>query len=390
MMAGYIASGLGFVFWSLVTQNLTLADSGQILALTYLVPFLVSFAALGRADTILRFLQGHGATWSFFWRVSKPAIVFALFVSLMATLVLSTEVKEVAPGAVGLWLWWLIVPTQVIAALLSAASISVGRPDFNIIAIASTGIVKISVLLIVEDYQISTSLVLVALLVSNISEVALFIMLLRKKLKRTSPPIQNMPIGRYSVSNWISSTVSLASTALLPFLILFLGGAERAAQVAIPLLFFGAMTLPTASLARSFLASASSNPNGARNDLRQTVFTAVIISVLLTATMFVAADQIVGFFGENFGEASARLIQGFSIVAMLSIPNYFIDAYLNFQKRTLVYGVLNVGGAVLNILAIYFSIAVDIDQLVIGMCMGQVLYTILAFLISRNRRNSNC
>lgn len=383
-----IASVVGFAFWTLLSRSLAPSEIGFLSTLTATAPVVATIATFGLSDTLMRFFAGH----------NKPN-------SLWSWIVLVVFGSSALLGAL-----WLVI--QIALSLINSNSVfnAVYASAFEILvvsvaldALALTALIatKNSALVLAETLIIAPIKIFAALQIKNPNTLALVIALLAllglcisligtylAGLRFKKPISQRKLVGKFAISNWISTSVSLIPKAALTVLVGYYLGLSEVAWISVPMLILTAMNLPASSLSRGLFAEGSSDSTNLRKVARKLFLTALTLTALGAAFVVVVAPYILAIFGQRYVINSSTVLQIFAVSAVVSVPNYFIDILISIRKDNLGYTIVNVGGSLLILVAVCFGVSFGVNSTAWSWLVGQLLYLLLALIVFSRKQNA--
>ena len=205
-------------------------------------------------------------------------------------------------------------------------------------------------------------------------------------LRFSKPISQRKLVGRFAVSNWVSTSISLVPKAALTVLVGYYLGLSEVAWISVPMLILTAMNLPASSLSRGLFAEGSSDSQNLRKVARKLFLTALSLTALGAAMVVVLAPFILSIFGQRYVFNSSVVLQIFAVSAVISVPNYFIDIVISINKDNLGYTIVNVGGSLLILISICIGVSFGVNSTAWSWLAGQLLYLLLALIVFRRKR----
>lgn len=376
-----LASGVGFVFWTLLSRTLEPSQVGLISTLTTTAPVIATIASFGLPDSLIRFMPD-----------SKDIKAFFSWVLLTVTLA--------AFAFAGAWLVIQLLTTENITIEVSGLTYSISLTvlvlsiALDTLALAVLVAKRKSFLVLLETVITSPLKVLAALTLHSTTEFILaissiaalgfcisLICVLSTGLSLRKPVSHRKLVTKFAFSNWISTSVSLIPKATLTVLVGTYLGLTQVAWITVPMLILTALNLPASTLSRGLFAEGSLEPNNLKRIARRTFITATTVTALGAGAVAVLAPFILGIFGPLYVINSTAVLQIFCLASVLAVPNYVIDTILNIRKDTSGYMIVNVGGSVAILIAICVAVPFGVTDAAWGWVIGQFCYGLLACIM---------
>lgn len=375
--SGYLSSAIGFLFWALAAN---LSDSrilGSTLAITAFIPLMVTFGNFGGSDAVLRFFESSKRSFDFLKQIFFRSLTISL-IFLAGFLVFwfaDKSLPEVRIETFGTFA--LIVLASMTSGISSAALVSTHKEKWIATNALLSGILKLLLLLALSMSGLTIAGVLSAICVASLLEASLNCFRVIKLSIPEESKFRSPSLIGYSLANWVASTFSVASGALIPLTVLSLYGPESVSRTSIPLMILAAMSLPTSALARSYLSFSVKSEINEKIIFRKSIRVAYVVSISLSVSLYFLGGHLLEIFGQDIAQKSTYFLQWFSLCSPLMVANYFFDAKLNFLAKKRLYTALNVLGSSSVILACFGALHWSLAFLPLGYALGQVSYSIM-------------
>lgn len=358
-------SGLGMVYWVLAARHYPAEVVGVNSAIVSAMLFLAEISRLNLGSALLRFVPRAGhATGRFIGAVYLVSVAVAAAGCLVAMLVPAVRAAALrlleVPPTFFLWfllalLAWCIYTLQ--ENVLTALGQAVWVPVEN--ALFAVG--KIGLLLILAGsfprFGIFASWMLpaVALLVPvNVAIFGRFVPRHVREAAGRAEAIAPAQIASYVAGDYLGHVFFLASTSLLPVLVVQQAGTSANAYFYQPWLIASSLQLITYNMATSLTVEAARDPAKLPVYARQMLLHVARLLVPPVALIVLGAPVILLAFGESYAAEGTTLLR---LLALSALPYLVITIYFSIARvRRQIAGIVVVQG-VLCVLTLGLSYA---------------------------------
>lgn len=196
-------------------------------------------------------------------------------------------------------------------------------------------------------------------------------------------------VSKYSLSNYIASTVATAPSLVMPTLIVsHFGAAETAYYYMASTIAALLAVIPTATT-QALLAEGSHDEEGIMSFVKGS---AKLISALLlpaVAVLIVAGQFILAIFGKAYANESAALLDVMAITTIVVAANMVAGTILRIRHQIKELILMNVGYLIATALFVMLLLDKGVMGVTIGLLLGQT-WTIIEYLLLfwyQKRRN---
>lgn len=367
----------GFVFWHQATNALPASIVAPALAINALLPLLTVISALGMAEGLIRFsLSEPLMQRRVLWKLVPLSLSVAISVAIIFDLLLFPEGTTLGTSA--LLLLALIGIPATFSSHFDAANMAAGRPWIVFLSATASAVIKVGFI-----HFLPTSEGI--LLGMSLGAIAAFLVSSAIYFRRAGRPPANSisisGISTFSAVNWLASIASIAAASTLPALVLSLSGPEEASVLAILLLIASGLSLPASTFARLFLAEASRDLRVHNLALKKNILLAYSFSLVGIVVLVSVLGTLLQLFGPLFLDLGKEPLLVLALAVFLSIPNYFIDAELNFRKRKVAFLVVNVLGSGILFTSVLFSASLGLEAVAYSWLFSQLAYSVVGLLV---------
>lgn len=352
-----LTSVLGLVFWTVAARTYPAADVGIAGALINAMAFLANLATLGLRNGMVRFLPVLGGR-------RRPFIVRSyLACSAAAVLAAVTFVGgqswwapdlgfvRSGPGAVVLFVvftvaWVLFVlEDQVLTGLHRATWVPVSNLAYSVAKLLA---------LVVLSWLGAWGLFVAWSLPAVVVVVVVTAMILRGPARSaapapvapapaadtlagsgpvTGPPPPDEPLARgiirFAVADHASAVLWLATTQLLPLVVLARAGADASAYYLLAFTIAYSLYLVTANVAAAFLAESAHHPDQAGPLLRRATADAMALVLPLTVVAVAVAPLGLRLLGPQYADHGVTLLR---LLLLSAVPQVLIGLAVNVAR----------------------------------------------------------
>lgn len=397
LVAYFISSGLGFLFW-LVTARLYPASVLGLGAAVYSTNlFLASAATLGLPLGVIRFLPAETDKANL---INASSAISAL-ASVVLGIVFLAGIDVWAPGLAVLrsdprltvsYLVSLVFFS--VAAVLDAAFVAARRAEHGLVRQTLFNLVRVPLPLVV-----ATGLGVLAIMVSWTLALMASVAAALVLLSRLYPPYRlaadlrgflGQGILGYSLWNQAGAIVGSASAALLPVLVLSApgtrGGAASAAYFYAAFATASLLYIVPASFATSLFVEGSHPGTSYSHEARRaTLFSVAFLAVGILGVVLLGS-WVLGFFGADYARESYATLILLALTSPLLLLNTIFTTNLRIAKRLRPLLGISVAASVATLALAYVLLpTLGIWGAALGFVFGQGLS--VALFLSERRMN---
>lgn len=391
-----IAAGvLGLTFWISSSWVIAKEDVGAGSAIIAALGLLATVSLLGLPETIIR----HWAHKRFRLRFIQKALIGSaviaglLFAGFSAWLSFNNQ-GSVSPITLSASALFLIGSLS--TSISNAGLLSLSLPKLQLVVTLVSGLAKIAVLFGINGKTLESILISVA--VGSVVSASVSLALLVTKQKKGVIPYKlqtwsGSEIRKFAISNWISGSVSLIPLSLATFILFDRAGGAASAYAAIPLALLTALNLPAGSISRAVFVNGSRNNSRNLNLILRAAGIASILNLCIVLAVFMFGSHFYLIIKPEYAHEGLLILNWLTISCLVAVPNYLIDTYFNLKHRYIEYSICNIGGTLLQVVAI-FAFAVSPETLGKSWLLGQVGYllvagaTLMCYLLRKYRSKS--
>lgn len=384
------AALMGFAYWVLVARVYDVAVVGAAGVVVGIAPLLSMVAALGMPETVIRSMPGNGNRVRL-WRDATLLTGLAAVVIAGVWTITGRGNVVFAPVS-GTWHLAGILIAMVGATAVSSVSVATAiagrRSIWLTMEALGGGAVRLAATAMLADRGLDGLLsgyTIGSLAAATISAAVAAVAARDSTIDVDAGSSADAPGGlqytqwRYAVSNWIAGMVSMLPKSVIASVVAWRTGVEEAAWVAIPLLILNVITIIPSAVARSLFSE------GARDGMM--VGRALFVRAVRLAggatfaagvVVVISAPWMLRVFGDAYSENATDTMRLFAVAAVLSVPNYLLDAVLNLRRRRHAFMVTNIVGTAMVLVSI--TVLTSITGLGVAWIVGQVGYFLVGFL----------
>jgi len=349
MLSSIIGTGFGFFFWIIVTRVYTPEDAGYALTLVQTLSFLASIGTLGLGIGLLRFLPESDNPKAL---VNTALSISGAFGAVLA-LVFALGVRLWSPRLSFILSDWVYIPILVVTGMVYAFApivdqtvIALRRADLatwrnTVFSILKLPLPFVFVIWVTGPLGGRLGVYMSISLAFGVSVLVAGFLFLPRIIPGFAPRPRFSrrrvrPIFRFSIGNWVATTIASGAILLLPILIL-----NTLADEAHVTYFYTAYTIagllyiiPGATMT-SFLAEASQANSHHRRDERKAILLTLVLLAPGIAGIWLLSGVLLSLFGRPeyvaFGVAPLRILSLASIPVFL---NGIFGTRVRIRKKT--------------------------------------------------------
>jgi O-antigen/teichoic acid export membrane protein len=388
MLATFVMSVLGFIFWIICSRLYTPHEVGLATSLISITSLLSTFSLFGLNNVIIRFAP-HSKN-------KNELIITTFFIVLAGSLLISSGFLVWAYATnnpvIQLGSFKLIVPIFILFVLLQATGILlegvfIAHRDTKYILFKNTifSLVK----LLFPFLLASLGAIGIIYSITGATLIAWFAAIgalyFITNIRLVVPRISAVNgLFRFSSGNYFGNIFSLLPASLLPIIITSRLGAQQSAYFYMPLMMTALINVIPSANAQSLFAEASHNETDLLIHLKKAL---LHLFLLLTPTVLIIelfGHIILGFFGTQYQETGTAVLRILAIASFIGSLNYFGNTLLNIKKLPLLFTVMNAFNAFIIVTAAYLAAPFGLKTIALAALLGQVLTLLLYVIINKN------
>ncbi|MFK7805331.1 MAG: phosphotransferase [Anaerolineae bacterium] len=336
-----LTSALGMVYWLLAARFYTAEAIGISSALISMMLFIVNLSHLNLPNGLNRFVPGAGDQTK---KLIGLAYATAVSISAIASIIFILGISYWAPSlettfGEGRWLsilfvcatmGWCIFVLQDSA--LTGLRQAIWIPAENL----AFALAKIALLvLVVSMFPISgvfVSWILPVFLLLPLINWLIFGKIIPTHPNSNTPPTESITIkavGKFIFSDYVASAVWMATTNLLPLLVLETLGAAESAWFYLAWNISYALYLISRNMGMSLITEGSSDPSQLFKLAYQTVMKSFMIVIPIATALYIVTPILLSFYGSDYVANTAPLLRLFTVSA---IPGTIITVYTGYLR----------------------------------------------------------
>jgi len=342
ILGSAMTSGLGYVFWIIAARRFDVAAVGTATTMIASMGFLANLATLGLRGGLVRFLPAAGAGAVGLVRRSYlvcgaaaalAAVVFLagqpLWASDLALLRDSTAASAAFVAATVCWVL-MILQEHVLTGLHRATWAPVSSTAYSSLKILLLLLgVTTSAWWIFAAYVLPAAVVLLVVNVLVLGSVA--------RAGRAGPAVETPALGglaRFAAADHTAAMLWLATTELLPLLVLARAGAAASAYYYLAFTAGYTLFLVTSNVGSALVAEAARAPQRLHELATGAVRNALVIVAPAVVLGVLVAPLVLRFLGKDYADEATNLLR---LVLLSAIPQVFVGigvSVARVQRRT--------------------------------------------------------
>lgn len=331
------SAAAGFLFWNISARFYTTDDVGVASSAISLMMLLSGITSLGIGTGLVRFLKAVDEPVT----MVNTALTFTFLTSILfgSICVLGTDIWS--PGLIMLKqpcffiIFLLLVISTTHFIILQMVFLSLMQSSATLWMVILLNGVRLAILMLfrIEGAQG----IVVSLAVATVLSDLMAFLLLRNLLLhyRLGIALSGRAMQRlipYSLVSGTADFLSRVPAMLAPLLAMELINASASARVYIAWMMGSMVLSPSTSLAQSAFSKGSAEPDRLDAILRRSGEYSLFITILLALIVFMLADRLLGFFGEDYRSAVPAL-QWMCAAAPLFAVNSLLATAFRVQNR---------------------------------------------------------
>lgn len=335
-----LTSGLGIVYWVLAARYYSTADVGLNSAIISAMMFVSGLSVRSLISTLVRFLPTGGkastrlAVYAYSIGTLGVAVLSPIF--LMGLAIWSPNLAFMTADA-GLVVWFVVAAiTWSIFTLQDSVMIGLRKAVWVPVENTIYAVAKIVLLIVLAgslpQFGLFASWTIPVLLSLVPVNLFIFLRLMPRHIEETqsqAAPIVRGQIAKYVAGDYLGSAFSLASSTLLPVIVLAQAGATANAYFYLSWLVANSLQLVTTNMTTSFTVEAAAGEEKLATFTRRIFIHIARLVVPMVLVVMVAAPFILSIFGRGYAEEGATLLR---LIALSTIPNIATAVYLSVAR----------------------------------------------------------
>jgi O-antigen/teichoic acid export membrane protein len=327
---------LGVAFWVLAARRYDASDVGIDVALIGAMGFVSNLAHLNLTNAFNRFVPTTG---SHGWRLVARGYAVAVVLSIVAAGLFIAGAQLWTPklagilqsplfaaGFIGATVLWTVFTLQdsVLTGLGRARLVLVENTSYG--ALKALLLVAFVVIVPHRGVYAAWSLALIAFVIP------VSVVLVRALRERTQPPAEVLTggdVARYVLPDYFASLLWMATTSLLPLLVLAIMGPDASAFAFIAWTLAYTLFLVSRMMGMSLITEGARNPGRIVAYTRETLVRTLQIVVPLSFVLALGARWWLIIFKGDYAEHATRLLQ---LLALSAIPYVVVSTYLSVAR----------------------------------------------------------
>lgn len=390
-------SVLGIGYWMLAARYYTTEAVGINSATIAAMTFLASVARLYLDGALIRFLPRSGATAT---RFIKYSYMISGLAAVLASTIFLIGLNVWAPAlgflsASPLLAVVFVMATVAYTIFVEQDGVLTGLRQAKWVPVENMAyaIVKLVLLVVLAHsaprYGIFLSWVIPLIFSLIPVNWLIFLKLLPKHIRQNLEPetdIGATKIVRYAGGLYIGYLFSMASTQLLPLMVLRIQGSTAAAHFTLPWMIITSMQVVVPSLMGSMIVEASRDQTKLVKYSRQAFMQIARILVPAILILLIGAPYLLHFFGKSYASDSTTLLR---LLSLAAIPQMFIGLYLGIARvRRSIGGVIAVHATSLMIvptLSYFFLTRFGITGVGMAWLINQTIISLFLYFTQLRR-----
>jgi O-antigen/teichoic acid export membrane protein len=397
------SSGLGFVFWILAAHYYSAEVVGLSSAVLSASILLAGVSMLGLNNVLVRFVPLAGratrrlVSYIYLICVVSSVVITLIFIAGIDRWSPALDVIRANPG----WLWSFVLATMLLCIFTLQDYVLTGLRQALWIPIENTLVAVVKVLLLalvagnLQNAGIFASWnvpVVLSLLPINL---LIFGRLIPKHVEATSnqaisPNLRK--IIEYAAGNHVGALFTLASTTVLPIVVIIQAGATANAYFYPPWMIMTALQLLALSLTTSMTVEAAFDQTKLRAYCRRLlVYSTCLLAPLITIVL-ISTPFILRIFGAAYAVQGSALLRLLTLATLPNIVVVLALAVVRIQNRSSTVFLIQASLCVLVLGLSYFllpilgitgiGVAVLAGQSIVAVCL---LLTLLRPILTKER-----
>jgi O-antigen/teichoic acid export membrane protein/aminoglycoside phosphotransferase len=340
VLSSVVTSGLGVLYWIIAARLYPAEVVGLNSAILAAITLLANISQLNLMNALNRFIPSAGRATS---RLIIVAYLISITVALLASLIYIGGIDVWSPTLGRLksnpWLsWWFIIATMGWCIFVLQDSALTGLRQAGWVPLENTIFALAKILLLValasslSEFGIIASWIIPLLLLLFPTNWLIFRYLLpwhlRSSVNQVEPVVPGQ-IARYVAGDYLSSLVWMATTNILPLLVVERAGVEANAYFFLAWTIAYSLYLVSRNMGQSLIAEAAAQPAQLMVYTYRTFLQTTRLLVPLVALLLIAAPYILWLFGPDYAAQGATLLR---LLCLAALPNIVTNLYISLAR----------------------------------------------------------
>jgi O-antigen/teichoic acid export membrane protein len=354
LLSGFTSAGLGMIYWLLAARSYPAATVGLSSAAIAAMMLLSGASQLSLNSALVRFVPLAG-------RATGRLVGYSYLISAMAAavigLIFCLGLDRLAPALrpflvnpVRQRTFVLAIMIWCIFALQDSALTGLRQAMWVPLENTAVTVVKIVLLLVFARYSRQYGIFASWMIPVAASILPLNLLIFRRLIpdhvqasKDLATRLVPRQIGKYILANYLGSLFFLASTTLLPIIVINLVGPKANAFFYMPWMIATALQLIAVNMTTSFTVEATRDQMKLSIYCYRVLMQSMRLLIPLVVIILLGAPLILLLFGRDYANEGAMLLR---LLALSAIPNVIVVLYVSLARvENRVRGIVMVQGA---------------------------------------------
>lgn len=338
VISSAITSGLGVLYWILAARNYTTEAVGLNTAIISMMIFLAHVSQFNMRNALNRFVPGAG-------QATKRLVGYSYLISLAMTLVTSLifilGIDFWAPklsffGSSPFFIFWFTLATMAWGIFVLEESVLIGLrqavwvPVVNLIFATSKIGLLYAFAIGLADYGPFASWTVPALLLLLPVNYLIFRRLIPQQAKtKQVTPIVPAQIAKYVAGDYLGSLATIATTTLLPLIVLERAGATATAYYYLSWTIAYALYLVSRNMGMSLITEAAIDLEKLNGYSYRIFVQSARLVVPVVAIIVLLAPYLLQLFGKDYAAEATILLR---LLSLSAIPNIITSLYIDIAR----------------------------------------------------------
>jgi O-antigen/teichoic acid export membrane protein len=333
-------SALGVLYWALAARKYTTDAVGLNSAVMSAMMFLANVSQLNMVNALNRFVPSAG-------RATRRLVVYAYLISLLMALAVSLifilGVNAWAPAlsflrSSPLFILWFTLATMAWCIFVLQDSVLTGLRQATWVPIENVffALAKIALLIglakALPQYGVFASWTMPLVAILLLVNLLIFLRLIPQHVRATenqAVPIVPAQIVKYVAGDYLGSLVWMASTSLLPILVLERVGATANAYFYLSWTIAYSLYLVSRNMGMSLIAEAATDPEKLDSYSYRVFIQTSRLLVPVIAIVVLGAPHILRIFGHDYATEGTALLR---LLCLSALPNIVTSLYVDVAR----------------------------------------------------------
>jgi O-antigen/teichoic acid export membrane protein len=354
LLSGFTSAGLGMIYWLLAAHSYAPATVGLSSAAISAMMLLSGASQLSLNSALVRFVPRAG-------RATGRLVGYSYLISAMAAaaigLIFCLGLEHWAPALSPFLVSPMRQQTFVLAIVIWCIfslqdSVLTGLRQTMWVPLENTVVtlVKIVLLLVFARYSRQYGIFAAWMIPVALSLLPLNLLIFRRLIPDHVQASEDLAtrlvprqIGKYIVANYLGSLFFLASTTLLPIIVINQIGPKANAYFYMPWMIATALQLIAVNMTTSFTVEATRDQMKLRIYCYRVLMQSMRLLIPVVIIILLGAPLILRLFGRDYANEGSTLLR---LLALSAIPNVIVVLYISIARvRNRVRGIVMVQGA---------------------------------------------